>query len=276
MEKLMKKLIITLLIAVTVLALTAVFILVIYQPSATIRVMSYNLLADNGEGGYDWGTPLWDRADNAIKCIKKLAPDVIGMQEVTLNWYAELREKLKDYETVNSTDPENGSTDEICTALMYNTKVLTLEETELIHYKASYWGIGRVRYINMALFKHNESGVRFIMISTHFDAGQEEGFEECRLSQANELAEKINEYHEKYNCPIISVGDYNCGTKEEPYKNLLSAASLYDANSKCQPETIDHILCTEDVETLKFKTVNYDYIKTASDHLPIYADLKVK
>ncbi len=241
----------------------------------TLRVMSYNLLADNAEGGYEWGTPIGERYKGVEACLQAKMPDVAGLQETTHSWYAIVSKALPAYKFVNSTDPKVGLKDDICTALIYNTETLELLENELIHYEASYWGIGRVRYINMGLFRHKVTGTRFIFICTHFDAGPGEDFEVCRLSQARELAAKICEYREKYACPIISVADYNCGVETEPYRILVNGASLTDADANCPAGFIDHILFSEGVTATEFAVIDEDYVRHSSDHLPIYAELEI-
>lgn len=271
----MKK-IIAVSLAVIIAASVAVVLFLVCNKEAEICVMSYNLLADNGEGGYDWGTPLEGRYEGAIKCLRKYAPDVAGLQETTNNWYAKIRENLPNYKFVNSVDPDNGNEDGICTALMYNPDTVELLESELIPFRSNYWGVGRVRYINMGYFRHRETGIRFIAISTHFDAGQEEDFAACRVDQAKQLAETLNGYIEKYSCPIISVGDYNCGCESEPYNYVLSNTDMVSMNTKPKPETIDHILCTNDVERVSFSIIKSDYVKHASDHLPLRANIKIR
>jgi len=238
---------------------------------ADVRIMSYNVLADNSEGGFDWGPPLADRPDGVVSCIEYYAPDVVGVQEASWAWYGALREALPDYEFVNADCYD--IKDNNCVALMYNTNVLTLEDNELIHYDASYWGPGRVRYINMALFTHKISGERFIVISTHFDAGQGEGYEECRISQANQLIAKVKEYARANGCPIISVGDYNCGVGEEPYEYLVSNG-FTDADEDVTAGVIDHILFNDKAKAHYHATVNDDEVKDSSDHLPVYADIE--
>ena len=236
-----------------------------------IRIMTYNLLADNSEGGFEWGPPLADRPNGAIGCVKYYAPDVIGFQEVSWAWYGALRNNLPDYDFVNA-DCE-GITDNNCVALAYNTKVLTLEKNELIPYEENYWGIPRVRYINMALLKHNESGKRFIAISTHFDAGQGEDYEACRIGQAKQLVSTINGYAKQNGCPIISVGDYNCGVGEQPYEYII-ANGLTDADEDITAGVIDHIIFNERAKANYHATVNDDECKDSSDHRAVFADIE--
>ncbi len=238
-----------------------------------LHIMSYNLLADNAEGGYEWGTPIDDRKDGVVACLKNNMPDVAGLQETTLSWYTVIREALDGYEFVNSTDPKNEMKDGICTALMYNTETVELLETDLIHYESSYWGVGRVRYINMGLFRHKKTDTRFITICTHLDAGPGDDFEACRISQAKELSAKIREYREKYSCPIISVADYNCGVETEPYQHIVSNTPLLDSYENCPDGFIDHILHSTDIKTLSFEVIDEDYVRHSSDHLPIHAKL---
>ena len=115
-----------------------------------IRVMSYNVLMDDDvdNGGISWGKTLdqllnggeGTRDGNAAACIKYYAPDVIGFQEFSYNWYQGIRTALPNYEFVNTVDPESKKEDYMCTALAYNTDTIEVVSSELYKLTKSRWG----------------------------------------------------------------------------------------------------------------------------------------
>ena len=252
---------------------------------ANLRVMSYNVLVDNDEslGGWSWGQALGNRGDKAAACINYYRPDVIGLQECNYKWHVSLRQNLPDYDFVNPDVPaeqklENkdslGKKDWMCTTLMYNTKTLTLLENELVGYSVNYWGcIQRMRYVSMALFEIKATGEKFAFISTHFDAERDSKGQANRLTQAGELADRINHYKATYGCPVISTGDYNSGFSDDPIQAVVSKAGM--TASAGNRGGIDYILFSQGIESKYFTSVSDADVAGASDHAPVFADLAV-
>lgn len=238
---------------------------------SNLRVMTYNVWADPGEGGFpNWNTPaIGTRPNGAIACIKYYAPDVVGLQECSLNWYKALRPGLPDYGFVNSED--EGKADYMCTGMMYNKKTVELISSEIIGYNESRWGRQRMRYINTGLFKIKATGEKFVFISTHFDAGDVSDAGRHRPAQAIQLGEQIKDFKAKYGCPIISVGDYNSQLNDTPLKSVMSRGGMSAATSG----GIDHILFTAGVTKKYTAVVTDEDVANSSDHKPVFADLAV-
>ena len=252
---------------------------------ANLRVMSYNVLVDNDESidGWSWGKALGNRGDLAAACINYYQPDVIGLQECNYKWHVSLRQNLPDYDFVNPDVPEVqklenkdslGKKDWMCTTLMYNTKTLTLLDNELIGYSVNYWGcIQRMRYVSMALFQIKATGLKFVFISTHFDAEKDAKGQNNRLIQAGELADAIQRYKDTYGCPVIATGDFNSGYADAPIQKVVSDAGM--TASAGNRGGIDYILYSQGVESKYFTAVADADVQSASDHKPVFADLAV-
>ena len=238
---------------------------------SNLRVMTYNVWADPGEGGFPkWNTPaIGTRPNGAIACIKHYAPDVVGLQECSLNWYKALRPGLPDYAFVNTED--GGRADYMCTGLMYNKKTVELLSSEIIGYNEAYWGRQRMRYINTGYFKIKATGETFVFISTHFDAGKVEEEGTYRPAQAIQLGEQIKHFKAKYGCPIISVGDYNSQLNDTPLNSVMSRGGMSAATTG----GIDHILFSAGITRKYVTIVTDDAIQGSSDHKPVFADLAV-
>lgn len=238
---------------------------------SNLRVMTYNVWADPGEGGFpNWNTPaIGTRPNGAIACIKHYAPDVVGLQECSLNWYKALRPGLPDYAFVNTED--DGRADYMCTGMMYNKKTVELLSSEIIGYNESRWGRQRMRYINTGLFKIKATGEKFVFISTHFDAGDVSDAGRHRPAQAIQLGEQIKDFKAKYGCPIISVGDYNSQLNDTPLNSVMSRGGMSAATTG----GIDHILFSAGITRKYVTIVTDDAIQGSSDHKPVFADLAV-
>ena len=252
-----------------------------------VRVMSYNVLMDDdaSTGGVTWGKTLdkllnggeGTRDGNAAQCIAYYAPDIIGFQEFSYNWYQGIREALPNYAFVNNVDPESNKEDYMCTALAYNTDTIELVHNELYKLTKSRWGNQRMRYINMAIFKVKATGKTFMVTNTHPDAGKVDGDGMHRPAQLLEFAEQVVLWQEEYGLPIISTGDFNSGAASDEFKAYVELTGMRDSNANNGGSTIDHVMINDMVQSL-YATVITDPIaakNVASDHAAIFSDLKL-
>lgn len=257
--------------------------------NADFRVMSFNILSE------EWTAEAKDieaRAIGVAGCILYYEPDVIGIQEVSKNWYKVLKEYIGDtYVFVNTTADgvENGC----YTGLAYNKNKVKLVEKDLNYY--SVYNSKRLRLVNMGLFEKLDSGKRFIVTDTHFNANHQSASIENqnRVTQATEFIALIDSYRKQYDCPIVMTGDFNSMDNTDPYKTILSDTLItetkYTAKVKgniCRTyhdlgtppptsiESIDHIFVTGAVTPLYYTTINDDYVIKSSDHCPIFCDFK--
>ena len=245
-----------------------------------LRVMSYNVLMDNGEGGISWGRPMdslldgntGHRPDGAVACIAYYAPDVVMFQEFSYNWYQSVRSGLADYAFINTRD--EGKDDYMCTALMYNTKTLRLVDTDLVGYNNTRWGKQRMRYMNVGVFEIIATGEQFVAISTHLDSGKAEGDGLNRPAQAKQMAAQLNAYKQEFGCPIIAAGDYNSTEKDVPISTVTKEAQMTVANDGGR-DSIDYILMSQGVSCSYYTTLSDADVAPSSDHLPVMADLSV-
>ena len=112
------------------------------------------------------------------------------------------------------------------------------------------------------------------------------------------MANLATQLRNKYNVDVFACGDYNASESTTEYKTFLSEAGFVDAktdakvkNRACKTyhtlfkdvststyESIDHItFATETAsKVLYYNTLINDYVIDASDHCPIYIDIKTK
>lgn len=256
---------------------------------ADFRVMSFNILSE------EWTAEAKDiesRAVGVAGCILYYEPDVIGIQEVSKNWYKLLKEYIGDtYVFVNTT--ANGVESGCYTGLAYNKNKVDLVESDINYY--SVYNSKRLRLVNMGLFEKIDTGKRFIVTDTHFNANHQSADIENqnRVTQAKEFIALIDSYRKQYDCPIVMTGDFNSMDNTDPYKTILSDTLItetkYTAKVKgniCRTyhdlgtppptsmESIDHIFVTGAVTPLYYTTINDEYVLNSSDHCPIFCDFK--
>ena len=251
--------------------------------NADIRIMSYNVLAEL------WNDQLPIEGRDVIvgDTINILNPDVIGLQELSENWYRALTPLIESsYVFVNQTIPSGESN---FTGLAYNR-----EKVKLIHDScdAFFSGESNLRLMNWGLFEKLDSGKRFILLSTHWTPGDGDKAKEYRMAQASEMALKVKELYLQYHCPVIAVGDFNCGKKDDEYKMYKNLFNIKDAQTDADvrknalfytahlmeiipppyDNSIDHITYTKGVHALYYKNfISAPFLK-ASDHSPILCD----
>ncbi len=270
---------------------------------ANLRIMSFNILAS------DWNNkpPVAGRDELFMQVIERYAPDVIGMQEVNAEWYESLGEKWGKYRFVNENNIKIGEYVNYST-IAYNSEKFTL----IKHYQKRYvvYDSKNCRNIIWALFEDNSTKKRFIVTSTHWELTSD-----LRVCEAIELAGIVTMLQTLFKVPIFCTGDYNAREGSSEYyafaqisgfnstkyaakeRGLVcNSAHLGDGTGSAEdfssgywklgPEsfrqshintatTIDHIFASPEAEILYYDTVTDDDALNASDHCPIYADVKM-
>ena len=273
-----------------------------FTADSDIRVMSFNVLVDI------WShTPaVKGRQSTVSQVIKHYSPDVVGLQEMSINWHRAIKSELTNtpYKLINTehdhVDGKYGKTNFL--PILYNSDTLTLIECDTEEYTEAK--VKYLRTMSYACFEHKESGKRFVLLNTHWeDPGDDEEEKilnlEYRNYQTVDMVEMIAELEAKYNCPLLVTGDFNTTEgsdktgKHAPYWNLVEQAGLSEAkytadkiNRACSTwhelgksaavttkGSFDHIFGTEKVKFTYFNTLIDKALLSASDHCPIYADV---
>ncbi len=255
---------------------------------ADIRVMSYNILSE------EWAAEakvLDGRDTGSVATIFYFSPDVVGLQEVSANWYKRLDNLFGDkYKIV---DKKNTLNQTNYSPLAYNAEKVKVVEHGVKEY--SKGNSKKLRLMSWALFEKLDSGKRFVVINTHWDLGSndDKGY---RDTHSKEMAAFAIELEKKYDCPIITTGDYNANESSSMYKNFVETTEFHEAKytakvinracktyhalgtpvSTAKAESIDHIFGSGKVEFLYYDVLINNIVTNASDHNPIYADIKLK
>ena len=257
--------------------------------AADTRIMSANLLVHMESWG---GSDAAPRAKMFLEVLNTYTPDVVGLQEVSSQWFCCLGRNL----------PENyrfagGFADGLFaryTCLIYNTATL-----KLVKHGSQKYTQGtdsRMRRMEWGLFERLDNGKQFVVSSTHFDLLHDGKIEEelpILQSEAQELLAFAEEMQNTYQCPVILTGDYNA-MDDTPYTRdvdakeiyLTLAAGLQDAKNAAwraksgngwslSEPVYDHIFLQGDVKIERFRLLSDLYMKDMSDHYPIFADFAI-
>ena len=274
-----------------------------FTEGSDIRVMSFNILCDL------WGNPsVKNRSEDVMRVIKCYLPDAVGLQEVSANWHSAINDSIKStpYKLIctehDYVDKKYGNTN--FTPILYNADTLTLIECDTEEYteaKTRY-----MRTMSYAYFEQKASGKKFVLLNTHYEAPGNNETEkaehlEYRKAQTADMVNMIDELEERYGCPVLITGDFNTtegsdkADQHAPYWNLIEQAELQDAKKSADKikracktwhdlgeqvaatnaGSFDHIFGNEKVHFTYFNTLIDKWLMSASDHCPIYADVKL-
>lgn len=254
---------------------------------ADTRIMSFNILSEE----WDPNAVMSGRDVRVSAAILNYSPDVAALQEVSNAWYPVLENYIGDvYDFTRKKTPSGSGT---YTTLIYNT-----ETTRLIEEGIKIYAVGnsqRLRSIVWGVFESVETKEQYIVFSTHWDAGSEKTSQ--RTAQAKEMAEFVKELYNKYKLDIFACGDYNASESSTEYKTFMDNSGFVDAkksskvvNRACKTyhtlfqdvststyDSIDHITFMPQTasKVLYYNTLICDYVLDASDHCPIYIDVKL-
>ncbi len=255
---------------------------------ADTRIMSFNILSEE----WDAAAVMSGRDIRVSATILNYRPDVAALQEVSNAWYPVLQEYIGElYAFTRKTTPSGKGT--------YTTLIYNKETTKLIEEGMHVYSVGnseRLRSVAWGVFESIATKERYIVFSTHWDVGAERASN--RVTQAKEMAKLAKDFRIKYNADVFACGDYNASESTTEYKTFLSESGFVDAKTNAQTinracktyhtlfsnvststyESIDHITFLEQTSSkvLYYNTLINDYIIDASDHCPIYIDIKTK
>lgn len=260
-----------------------------FENKADVRIMSSNLLVHYESWG---GLPAKPRAKQYIELLNSYKPDVIGVQELCDSWYCCIEKNLPDgYKMLC---PVSTGAFIRMTAMVYNTDTVELVDSGNFAYEQK--DNPRLRRVVWAVFKDKSTGNHFAVTNTHLDLlreGQEQELTVVMKSQTKELLNCINEISEKYNCPVISVGDfntmenteftkpidipeiYNTLTSELTDTKFISNNQIFGSEQEWEYPSYDHIFLKGNAKAETFCLMSYNYLSDMSDHYPIFADIEL-
>lgn len=261
-----------------------------FENTADVRIMSSNLLVHYKSWG---GSPAKPRAKKYIEMLNAYNPDVVGLQEMSDEWYSCIMNNLP--EGYKMLYPIKSGTHIFMTAMLYNENTLELIDSGDFKYQEGE--NPRLRRVVWAVFKEKQSGKVFAVTNTHFSLIFDEknpSYADVMRSQAAELTEFIYKLSEDNNCPVFSVGDYNT-MEDVPQASTVDIPEIYNTLSQKLTDTKyiaenkicgdavnydypswDHIFLYGNAGIHTFSLLSYDYLTDISDHYPIFTDITLE
>ena len=187
-------------------------------PADAVRVGTYNIRLSGGEGIVKAdGKNYWDlRKADLVALVKKMDLDVFGLQEVTPEQAAYLRENLPEFAFVGehrNADRVSGEASPVCyrrsrfEELKKGTFWLS-ETPDTPGLKG--WGAACPRVCSYLILRERTSGRTFCFANTHTDHISELAREKGMLL----VIERMKEFGA--GAPIVFTGDHNCRETEAP------------------------------------------------------------
>jgi endonuclease/exonuclease/phosphatase family metal-dependent hydrolase len=241
-----------------------------------LRVGTFNIL--NTSCRYD------ERKEYIRRSIQEMNCDVIGLQEINLIGNSDVLNSI-DYDLHFAPLPRPMLNHEPNFRIDGNG-VLLRKEIEIVE-SSSLIYFNNLR--NAQFLKLKKENTEFVVVNTHLDHLSDS----IRQRQLGEMLNKCKEYE---NLPIICTGDYNFDPDSNCYKIMSSAfTSTYHYCNKKEPELtfptglsgdnadkepygcLDYIWCkgnTRPEQAVLFTNCGQKDV-WASDHYPLYCDIKI-
>lgn len=264
--------------------------------NSSFRLMSCNIMADNSEPGFIG----WDNTGNVTfemrteifeLFVSVFEPDIIGIQEFSPSWYKWWQTTYADTPWRLSSAGLEGRPEStgMLNPIMYRSDLFTVVEEGWQDFSRSH-SLRGARYMSWIVLECIETGERFGVVNVHWDGWSKP---EPNAVQREETLAKIKELAEKYQCPMLSTGDFNTDEEDPDYAALLADGYLKDAKFNCDVQvnnvgschgwskppaeawSFDHIFATQDTEIRQFCTAWYNQQIYASDHAWLLADIDI-
>lgn len=246
-----------------------------------VRIMSFNIRY----GEYK------KRKNIVPQLILEYAPDSLGIQECTYEWYNQLKATLPEYEFIG-VGRDSGGLDENCgeiSAVLFRKDKYTLVDSgtfwlsETPDEVSQGWDGACRRICTWVILENIATGEQFAHVNTHLD---HEG-NEARVNGSK----MVTDHALSFDMPTVLTGDFNFKKETDLYNGIIAtglrdsqdlAASTmngktyhaYEGGEEGMP--IDFVFVNDQIESVStYKIVRDKYNgKHSSDHYPIYADMK--
>lgn len=247
------------------------------------RIMSFNIRCNEYER----------RKDIVPALIEAYAPDSLGVQECTYQWYKNLTENLEDYAFVG-VGRDTGDLSEDCgeiSAVLYKKDKFNLIDSgtfwlsETPDEVSRGWDGACNRICTWVVLENKETGVRYAHVNTHLD--------HLGSKARTNGVELVKEKALSYDIPTVVTGDFNFDKGTELYNSLVTGG-LTDTQDMA-PDTmkgktyhayaggtvgkpIDFICVNSEITDVKVYKILREKInlKYTSDHYPIYSDMVIE
>ena len=266
--------------------------------AADFRIMTWNIYLGKGEG------------EDAVDVICDVRPDVLHLQEAKGAYESVIQPLISQVgEYVLLNDEVGGF--QCSTPVIYNSDKINIIANGTEYLKDVFDNtpkLSNTKSIGWAVFELKDSGKTWIDINFHgavcaqkyYEEEKTDGWlewqgDEWRKGNVRQILDKIAEIKDAYGASsTIVTGDCNFNSESGAYK-LFTEAGFHEAEKTAASRTndglrtthglgeasakgltIDHIFGNGSVEFLVHSIIRTETALTASDHNPVWADLKLK
>ena len=255
---------------------------------ADLRIMSYNIMHP------DWSrVPVKGRDEIVTEILCYYRPDVAVLQEAGAKWHKALKPLLVDTGLYAQACRQSNAEGFIycCTTFLYDPQTVRPVEESILDLEPK----DAARVFSVAVFERLSDGVRFVVTNTHPAPRDEPAEYERNMADITAIAAGVRA---KYiGLPVIMAGDFNTPEQSDKYTEFMEKAGMRDAKAvsevlvrdystffgfKIAPDPgirdlcVDHIFVSPEVDVMLFNAVIGHDVENASDHIPIYADIRLK
>ena len=263
------------------------------KPKLHLTVASFNIRIPVDQAPNDWK----HRKTRVIKDIRRMKPDVFGLQEATPKQISDL--EVLGYRHIGHGRERNRKGE--ATPVFYDPRrfelvggrTIWLSKTPRVFSLAA--GADMPRVVTVGVFREKTSGREFVFASTHLHHRNQRV---CHMEQIRAVLDELGP-HIRRGMTVFLVGDFNSapsGIAPRETAKVLRDSYLVSEKKPVQPEPctyhgysspgrrksrrtgprIDYIWVTPDVRVLRYESVNnFDERDLASsDHYPQLAEVE--
>ena len=252
---------------------------------ADVRVMSYNVL-------YSTEYLVEDRIGNFLNILGYYKPDVIGLQETSsgsnAGWHEYIQDALVSDGIYKKACYASESVSGLMTTFLYNPDTVKLIDEYVIDLEEA----SQIRLLAVAVFERITDGQRFVVTNTHPAPYGSTNYSANLTAMLTAAKTELAKYSD---LPVLMVGDFNTDESDGEYNTIMSELGVVDTKYAADTMVrayntwsgfgvdpvegsdycIDHIFANGNVDPILYNIVIDHDVKNTSDHIPLYADVKL-
>ena len=236
-------------------------------PEATgdYRFMTYNILYEEYVTEQDLPKEVEVRKEPVSYLLMNYLPDVAALQESFDKWSMQLPKLISDEYAYVCPRRDDG---------VYNRSPLIYRKDRLKVVESGYVDLDQTqtlgrRQITWAVFEDKSTGTQFIVLGTHWDPTSEEN----KLAHAKATAELAKQMREEKGLPIVAMADFNSIPGSVSYATFKSKSGIEYVTGT---GGVDHIFYSDEFTAVAQGCEAENGAIKASDHYPVWADLKLE
>ena len=235
------------------------------QAVGDYRFMTYNILYEDYVKEQDLPKEVEVRKEPVSYLLMNYQPDVVALQESFDKWSQQLPKLISEEYAYVCPVRADGA---------YNRSPLIYRKDRLNVVESGYVDLDQTatagrRQITWAIFEDKATGTQFAVLGTHWDPTSEEN----KLAHAKATALLAKQIREEQNLPVVVMADFNSVPGSISYSTFVAQSGLEHVTAT---GGVDHIFYSDDFTAVAQGWESENEAKKASDHYPVWADLKLK